>query len=303
MKDKNKLIIILCIAILVLVVALFVLNRSKEEETPNVEDAPIYEEGYSNFVDYVDTPSNYIMARRVINKYFGRCAEYTQTRSEEIKEEVLDMLDKAYKEEFGITIDNVAEKMPTHLCDSTQINSMYEVRNDGYARMYIAEGVAKNLLDQTTTNFHFAVLIDKNTERASIILEDYVVAHNLDQVKYGDKLSPIQTIVENNNQYYYENINDAAFTKDMFYEFKDNLIFFPELAFEKMVSGNSSNINSVEELNAYINENRLSLYKMEYQEYTKTNLGDGTYKYKIFTDNDRSFEFIVPKSLSYSVDF
>lgn len=305
MKDKNKLIIILCVILIVLVAALFILNRKdiEDQDGSAVQDEAIYEESYSNFVDYVDTTSNYIMVRRVINKYFGYCADYVQSRMEDDKEKVLDMLDSKYKEEFSVTIDNVTDKMPTHLCDSTQINSMYEIRNDGFARMYIAKGVAKNLLNQETSNFQFVVLIDKNTERASILLEDYVIAHQLDQVKYGDKLSPIQNTVENNTPYYYENISDAAFTEDMFYEFKDNLIFYPQLAFDKIASGNASNINSLADLNSYINENRKSLYTMNYHDYLKTNLGNGRYKYKIYTDNDRSFDFIVEKSLSYSVSF
>lgn len=287
-KTRKMLIIVSLIIILILVIILIVkYNQLNSQDGSKVEDAPIYTEDQvenQGKVALLETRSEFYMVRRVIQKYYT-FSQYLleEPNSVDNKQNIYSLFCQNYIEEYSITQDNIIDKASKSDCDSVYVSEIYKADFIEKPSMYFVKGLAVNVAKQKSEKFNIIVIIDKNTEKAGIILYDYMEEFGYNDVKIGDSVNLIQNELNNDNTYYTEYITELDYVEDMFNEFKYSCIYYPEYAYEKLDENvKESKFSNYEDFLNYVTQNKTDIFTMNFGSYVKNTDG-----YKCITESGK----------------
>lgn len=199
------------------------------------------------------------------------------------QQNIYNLFCQKYIEEYSITLDNIVDKVSKSECDSIYVNEIYKADFIENPTMYFVNGLAVNVAKQKSETFNMIVIIDKNTEKAGIILYDYMEKFGYNDVKVGDSVNLIQTELNNENNYYTEYITELDYVEDIFNEFKYLCIYYPEYAYEKLdKSVKESNFSNYEEFLNYVTQNKENIFTMDFGSYVRNTDG-----YKCITESGK----------------
>lgn len=305
MDEKKRKNLILLSVIIIIVLVLFLIFKAKSlnsQDGTKVKDEVIYsneQEGNQGTVSLLETRSEMYMARRVVQKYYTYSKYLSENPdSEENKKNLYNVFCKCYVDKYNVTVENVNTKASTSDCDTVYIDEIYRVEFIGKPYIYFVKGLAINMQNQKKEKFNVAVMIDKNTEKAGIILEDYISELNYSDIKAGDKVTLIQDSLENDNNYYIEYISELDYVQDMFNEFKQLCVYYPEEAYLKLTDNMKQQFKDENQFISYINENKTKILVSSFGAYDKNQD-----QYKCITEDGKAYNFITNGIGNYKVEF
>jgi len=290
MKKTKKIILLLTVLSIVVFLALIIYIRRIQIKSGVDEVGDEYIVVVDKTIQRVDNRNNYYLVKTCLTKFYTYYSfmyddvDNYKLIDEEIKqsiemqknegiEAVYSMLDNYYKNEKGITKENILSFLKQVNSSKINILDMYVYQNDDRMYMYFIYG---NLMDKKTleiSNFNIMMKVDTVNKTFSVFLDDYMNEKYSD-LNIGDEINlDINSVLEKNdyNFYDYNHISDDVYVSDIFDQYKENLIYNVELAYEyldreyrKIKFGD---ITSFEE---YVNNNISKFITMKNKAYQKT---------------------------------
>lgn len=307
--DKQKKILNVIAILLVLLVFLLIIffvnkNRLESQDGSDVVDEPYYSSDPSvqnnGIVDKISTRSEFFLVKRVIEKYYLLSLDlFNNPEDANIRKNFFNLFSSEYIKEYELTENNISEKISNSECNSVRIDDIYVVRSDEAPNMYFVKGLAINIEKQISEEYTVIVMIDVNNSKAAILLEDYVNAHQYNNITIGQEISIISNQLINDNGYYYENVSENEYVTYMFEEFKNDCIYFPERAYNNLSLETKNNrFPNLDTFKNYISSNMRSIILLKLASYIK--LEDG---YKCMNEEGEYYMFKTEGIMDYSVNF
>ena len=295
MEKYKKIISIICIlliiCIIVIVIAIIIV-RKQEEMMPNEYDTTQYELGINNVnttIQNVDIRNNFYVVKTCINKFYTYYFESTNTNEQYIVDEeqsnsnnqyLYAMLDSEYIEFKNITVDNILDEIPQINRSDIQITEMYISQRTPNVAVYFVYGVFNDRVNNVQTNFYNILKVDMLNNTFKIILQD------LAESKYGEieigqniEIEDFSEIENDNNSniFEYESITDEEYITDIFNQYKQNLIYNRQLAYEQLDEEyREKRFPTFDAFEQYAEENSRRSVLMEIEKYQKNTYDDYT---------------------------
>lgn len=320
MKKTKKIILLLTVLSIVVFLALIIYIRRIQIKSGVDEVGDEYIVVVDKTIQRVDNRNNYYLVKTCLTKFYTYYSfiyddvDNYKLIDEEIKqsiemqknegiEAVYSMLDNYYKNEKGITKENILSFLKQVNSSKINILDMYVYQNDDRMYMYFIYG---NLMDKKTleiSNFNIMMKVDTVNKTFSVFLDDYMNEKYSD-LNIGDEINlDINSVLEKNdyNFYDYNHISDDVYVSDIFDQYKENLIYNVELAYEyldreyrKIKFGD---ITSFEE---YVNNNISKFITMKNKAYQKTKTDKYT-QYVCIDQNNNYYIFREVAPMKYSI--
>ncbi len=311
MKIKKIIIILLILLIIVaIVLGAVILYRNNQE---NIEFDPPQEDiqiDIQKEVKRVDIRNNFYAVRTCVEKFYSYLTETDESDygivDEEVeqtieaaqnqsKQAVYNMLDDNYIQDRGITEENVSEQFPQIASSDVIIDDMYVSAQTESMYAYFVSGKLRNRTTWENTDFTLMLKVDMQNRTFKIVPADYITEY-VDQIQIGQELNlDIGTSIEKNdfNIFDYENISIETYITDMFNEFKNDMMYDYESAYELLNEEyKNKRFETYEEFQSYAEDNyrnsvimSLSQYQRnEYDDYTQYICVDQNGEYYIFNE-------------------
>lgn len=300
-------IIIIIIALVILTLKLFSKYIPNEYHTEEEVSAM---NNVNAVVQEVSIRNNFYAVKSCIDKfynYYFESIDYPNKKyiadEEQIKynKSVLyDMLDKTYIDSKNITKNNLLEKVPNITYSDIHINTMYVSQRTPNVAIYFVYGYFNDRVNNKQKDFYNVVKVDMLNKTFDMILED-LAEQQYGNVKVGDNIQVEEfTRIEkreNNNVFEYEIISDEKYAKDIFDEYKQNLIYNKPLAYEQLDKEyKEKRFPTYEIFEEYLRQNGKRTVLMEIVKYQK-NVFDNYTQY-VGVDNTGRYYILNMKNVS-----
>ena len=308
MKDIKKYIIIIIIIIIILIALLILLkttNANKENNINNSETFEDFEKGdYSEIVvdnSYrnVSSVSDFFRVKEIVERYYNYISEANGNIQEIIEYEVEDekygeplneedyyenerksainalyyMLGEKYIQEFGITAENIEEKITKkYFCNDIIIKNAYVADNSENVKSYYISG--KEVKQNSLTDFSMLIEVDSKNKTFSIYLNDYLENHKMNNYKVGQKIDNKIEKVENRtyNKTIDKNIAGNEEAQYYYNTYLKLLNYDEELLYEKLDKTYKENrFGSLENFKTYMLKNKETLKQRNIVSYYRKN--------------------------------
>lgn len=293
MNNKRKSIfwwIITCI--IVLIVSIFFYssrNKSKVDET----DLDIMPE---NLIEYVNTTRGKIIklenfadvlnVSACLNKFYSNY--YAKNITDDNRKIVYNMLADEYKSRYNTSIEDINSNVEFNDL-SVEIYSIYFVTDFSGMNLYFVKGLVRDL-NYDSKEFENIVVLDRNNNTFEVYLDNYLKDNNIhvNNLTLGDEY-PLPEKVENNefNVYSPMGVTMDDYAAYLFSNMRNSIIYNREYL-ESMLNENS-NINSLNTLNDFYNNNKKDIILGAYANYEfDVNEADN-----IITCYDKNHSFMI----------
>lgn len=327
MQRIRKMIIILIIIFVIIIMLLGVIMLSNNEE--NVVDMPdevsmddAVDEFY-NIVQVVDVRNNYYLVKRCVERFYEYYSEMFEdpldgylikpeegtVNIENLKsksiEKVYNLLDEEYIEYNGITLDNLASKLPEIDEVSINIQNMYYIEQSENISVYFIYGNLRSVLESNSENFSMMIRLDRKNNTYKALLGDYVEEYYKD-LKINDYMEFNSEEIEENTYNYieYENISDVEYINDLFKHYKNTLRISKEQSYN-LLDEEYKKIcfDNLDGYLTYMEENYSKIVTANLDEYTKQkNSGYTQYLFKDTKGNYYIFKETTPFKYTVILD-
>ena len=308
MKLKKVIITLIIIALIILVILgvllLYNIHQQENSFTPATENISIE---YDNHLKEVEVRNDFYTIKTCVEKFYlylskPSDSDYTIIDEEveqtlEIEERarkqaIYNLLDDKYIQSNGINEENVFNQIPEITLSDVIIENMYVSQQDENMYVYIVSGKLRNQTTKEHTNFTLMLKVDMLNRTFKIVPENYITEY-IEQINLGQELViDMETSIEKNNynMFDYENISNETYISDMFNEFKENMIYDFELAYQ--------------DLNQEYKNKRFGAYE-KFQEYAKNNIRNSVImnlsQYQINEYNDYTQYICVDQNGNYYI--
>lgn len=251
-KWINSIVIVIIILIILILVSKF-LNNNK---FVIYEDNPTDGLRFDNFekkIELVKNRNDFYIVKNILERFYLNYyslydeGEFKFESEEDIKanmnylkkeniKTVHEMLDDEFLNYYNITEDNLINKIKKISKVKVQITDMYFVQNDSNTYAYFVRGKLLDKSEMKAEGFYNIIKVDMLNQTFSILLDDYANEKYKD-IKIDEKVDiniPEKIEKNNNNSFKYKNISDEEYIIDLFENFKDNLIYNKEEAFNSL---------------------------------------------------------------------
>lgn len=324
MSKIKKIIIILLIILIIAIIGLItILSTNKKDGNDNSEVIEQESEGgevitriIDNKLENVISRSDYYTIKDCVGKYYSyystlfNVKDIYQTedkaiisQAEEDNGKILyNILDKEYTQQAGITSSNIKTKFKTIKRISIDVNSMYVIHKTDNLDIYVVNGKLKEGLTNICS-FQVIVKQDISNQTFSIIPQDYIETHykNLTQ---GTELN-IETdenIEQNeNNTYEDKNASDEIYVKDLFRQYKNEILYNTESAYESLDEEyRTKKFDDEKNFKNYVQKNKDKYSQMQVVKYL-TNVTDKYTEYVCIDQNGKYYIFREIAVMDYKV--
>ncbi len=320
MTKVKKLIIFLIIIVLIILIA-FVIYRNRGKLFHGIEvaeDNYVYEEKPG--LQRVNIRNNYYIVKNNVTKFY---TEYINAYNiedgykiidEDVKktieqqqkkcaEKLYAMLDKQYIEDNEITNENILSKLGKIGASEINITDMYVSEKNIRMSAYLVYGTLRNKKTSEISEFSMIVKVDSANKTFSIFMKDYVEKH-YNNIKEGNilQIDSSKTIEKNDhNTYEYKHISDSEYVDDLFNQYKEEILFNPELVYSKLDEEyKNKKFDSLEAFIQYTKNNIRQNVVMSLNEYKKEN-EDGYTRYVCLDKNGNSYIFSEESVMNYTL--
>ena len=316
MEKYKKVIGIICI-ILVILIAIIVTIMLKRVEEQKIDeyDSTQDELGINNVdptIQNVDIKNNFYAVKACIDKFYVYYFESTNTDNSQyiVDEEqtnsnklfLYGMLDEEYIAFKEITEENVLEKIPNINKSDIQITEMYVSQRTPNVAVYFVYGVFNDRVNNIQSDFYNVIKIDMLNKTFKIILQD-LAESKYNNIEVGDTITLEEfSEIENSNSsniFDFEIVTDEEYIKDIFNQYKQNLIYNRPLAYEQLDNEyKEKRFPTYEEFEAYVEENSRRNVLMEIEKYQKNVYEDYT-QFICIDQNGKYYIFNVTHVMDY----
>lgn len=309
MKKLTKILILMIIVIIVIILLvvsiLFLKNKTKIlYGTDEVETESEY--NIDEKTNRVTNRNDYFAIENCINKYYIYYAGMYHTEegnyiideeaAASIKEQktenanaLYNILDKEYIETKQITKSNIKEKFKEIQEVVVSIKDMYTSEPNVNIAIYIIEGNIREKQSSKITNYKLIIKQDRLNRTFTILPDDYVQEKykNL-QIGSTINIEVPKAIEENiNNQYDLIPINDEEYVNKMTNQLKEDMIYNPEIAYEKLDEEyKTKKVSNINEFKTYAKNNLKKYVTLKIQKYQKTEQ-EGVRRYVLIDSEGR----------------
>lgn len=316
MEKYKKVIAIICVIVIILIAIIITIMLKKiEEQKIDEYDSTQDELGINNVnptIQNVDIKNNFYTVKSCIDKFYAYYFESTNTENTKyiIDEEqtnsnksfLYNMLDKEYIEFKDITQENVLEKLPKINKSDIQITQMYVSQRTPNVAVYFIYGVFNDRVNNIQSEFYNVIKIDMLNKTFKIILQD-LAENKYNNIEVGNNITLEEfSEIENSNNsniFDYEIITDEEYIKDIFNQYKQNLIYNRPLAYKQLDNEyKEKRFPTYEEFEAYVDENSRRNVLMEIEKYQK-NVYDGYTQFICVDQNGKYYIFNVIHVMDY----
>ena len=308
----KKIIIILLIILIIAIIVLAALNwygnyQEKYEYDPPEEDVAI---NINSTIEKVSTRNDFYAVKTCIEKFYLYLAKTDESDYSIIDEEteqaleatdnmrkeaIYNMLDNNYIQNTGITKNNVLQHLGEIETSDVIIDDMYVSEQTENVAVYLVYGKLRNQTTRENTEFNLMLKIDMLNRTFKVIPADYINEY-VGEISVGQELKlDIEETIEKNdyNIFAYETISEETYILDMFNEFKTDMMYDYETAYEKLNEEyKQKRFETYEEFETYATEHirnsvvmQLNQYQVnEFDNYTQYVCVDQNGKYYIFNE-------------------
>lgn len=293
MSNLKKCIIILTIILIIIIgILIYVLYQNRGKVIHNIDeigDNTSYE--LKTDLQEVSIRNNFYIVRECVNKFYtyytailGIEEDYYGADESIIKEAqqqnavaIYNMLDSEYTTQKGITKENIMSKIEKVNRATVNITDMYVSEKTPNMSVYIVKGTLRDNKTFAVSQFQMIVKLDSSNRTFSILLEDYL-DKKYSGLKEGDSID-IQVgenIEKNdNNTYIFKSISDETYCRDLFYKFKEEILYNPELAFSNLNEEyRQKRFETLDKFKEYAQNNMGKYAKIQPQQYQRSVSGD-----------------------------
>lgn len=302
MKLK-KVIIIMLVFILIFslsIVVILVNNRNKQTVEGETDRSEPQTE-FDSTIQRVSIRNNFYMIKNAVDKFYGNyigmynsldditeMGEISKEEQEkECKEAVYSILDEEYRNYKNITLDNLQSKLSKVPTLEITITDMYESQKDENIYAYFVYGYTRNKETLQISDFSILVKADLKNRTYKVLLQDYV-ENKYKDIQLGDNIKiALPTEIESNeyNKMNFRAISDARYVTDIINNYKENMLYNIEEAYENLDSEyKEKRFNTIEEFKKYVSERKETIKSTNVEKFQKQKYED--YNQFICVDNE-----------------
>lgn len=224
--------------------------------------------------------------------------EYSTTK------EIYNLLEKRYIEQYGITTNNVSEKLEKCLDGKLQINDIYRLNRKDDLAMYIVYAQQIDLKTNQIEDFNIMVEIDYGRSTFGVLLNNYITDFGYNDIKENERCNiELNKIFSNGsiNKFTKADVDQVTYIEDMFEDYRDSMLDNKKRAYS-LVSEETKNskFNTFESYNDYIKSNIKSIVIMEIKTY-KVNEQEKYTDYEYVDTYGNQYTFRVTSPMKYTV--
>ena len=276
-------------------------NLSEEEkkafemqnEVPNVPKTQLKK---------ISSEENYFKIKSIIDSYFYECKNlqlndsdivlprtglndinvksYIEEQKKELEElaqnALFKILGDKYIKEFGITQTNINNKLGINYSYKYVIDNILVSKENDEVYTYIVNGILINSKVSSYNNFKLIVVIDTLNTAYHIYPQEYLIKHNYNNLKEGDKLNLGVQKIENNifNKYQTQKYTDELMCNEYFSNLKNKIIYAPNSLYNALDSEYAKKrFENIEKFRSYINENKDFFLSLKFIGYKIVEIG------------------------------
>ena len=314
MDKYKKIIKISCISLIVIIIIILItillIKKSPQYNIDEYDDTQ-EELGINKLdssVQNVKIRNNFYAVKLCMNKfynyYFGSTGDLNNKyivddeQSDNNNKILYDMLDSKYIAFKNITKENILSKLPKVAYSDIQISKMYVSQRTPNVAVYFVYGYFNDRKNNEQVDFYNIVKMDMLNKTFKIIPQD-MAEKEYGNIELGEsiQIEEFSSIENKNNSniFEYEIISDEQYIKDIFNQYKQNLIYNKSLAYEQLDKEyREKRFPTYEIFEEYLEQNGKITVLMEiekyqknvYKEYTQYVCLDNSGKYYIFNVND-----------------
>ena len=176
--------------------------------------------------------------------------EYSTTK------EIYNLLEKRYIEQYGITTNNVSEKLEKCLDGKLQINDIYRLNRKDDLAMYIVYAQQIDLKTNQIEDFNIMVEIDYGRSTFGVLLNNYITDFGYNDIKENERCNiELNKIFSNGsiNKFTKADVDQVTYIEDMFEDYRDSMLDNKERAYNLLdEETKNSKFNTFESYNNYI---------------------------------------------------
>lgn len=310
--------IIIC-SILILCIIFTIVLKNKKESVPFEEEGTIGI-GIEVELKEVDNKNNFYMVKSCINKFYtyytamynsqednyiidDKAKASIKKLQEQNANKIYNMLDTEYIKTNEITKQNILTKLEKQNVSSITITNMYVSQRTENIYIYIVKGKLREKVTNKITDFSIMLKMDSENRTFTILLQDYIKEHYSD-VKVGEKFDiAITKNIEKNedNTYDYITVSDETYVTDLFNQYKEQLLYNPDLAYENLDNEYKvKRFGDIEKFKTYTKENTKKHVIMQIDKYQKIDK-DATIEYICVDQKGNYYIFKENAIMKYSV--
>lgn len=295
---KGSLLLLFITLLIILIVCIFGYLNKQEVETP-----PIVETHVGGPLENVTDLDNYYMVKNCVNKFYNYYATMYENIDEDNIDKVYNLLDEKYINFNNLTKENVRTLLPGVRASVVNISNMYVSKQSENISIYIVEGVLRAEVSKELSDFQIMVQIDSKNETFSVLLQDYIESkHSGFAVGNNLKIEKLNNIEKNrNNLYVKEEISEQTYVKDLFNDYKEEILYNQELAYEHLDEEyRNEKFGTLENLSKYVINNKEYITNSKVEKYQKSQEYEYV-QYVCVDENGRYYIFRENGLMSYSL--
>lgn len=305
--DKLKYFIVaLIIIILIAVISIvLIINNSipsaKNDGKDNEEREfyTEYKEKNKGKIQTVDSISDFELAQVCLQKFYIYYSlifdesvinldESVEFNLDYYKRALCDLLTTEYKDNHGITSENVNSKLEKNNFDTVEIYNIYYVTNFENSKVYFINGLLRNSETYETKEFDNTLYIDNSLQSFKVSLDNDLNSDYKD-LKIGEEVSYIVPQIVSGgsvNVFNYPSTSYEEFGKRTFDNIRILMLRNPDIAYEMLDDVSKNNFGSLQKFKEYIERNRKNLFLMSFGEY-ETNFVNDIFTITIYDSNSK----------------
>ena len=312
MKYLKYFILVVVVIIIIIITILLIMNKDTYIETDEVEETELNIETNQK-VSVTENRNNYYLVKKIVEDYYNDLMQFNISEDDIMlfgddasdslqdileeerkasKNKVYNYLDKNYIQKNSISIDNIQSKLGNYNDVVVLIDNIYYANDQ--VRVYFVNGnvVEKSSLKKS----QFSIMVSTDTQNTAF--EIYPNGYDY-KIELGKELKIDKKEIINTkyNNYTYNIINDETYSKDIFDDYKNRLMYDVEGSFNRLDEEyRKAKFTNLEEYKKYVKDNYTKLINSNLSSYQVTNT-----QVLCIDRNNKSYIFKITAPMQYSL--
>lgn len=300
MKKGNLLLLLITLLIITIVVVFSAIIISKRN---NIDKPPIAIINKEVVFREVTDRNNYYIVKNCVNKFYQYYATMFDTKEDADIIKTYSLFNEKYIDYKRITTENILAVLTRKGETVANICDMYVAKQSETMYVYVVKGILREKLTLEKSEFEIMIQLDTNNGTFSVLPQDYIHS-KYKTIKLDDSIKlGLQDSLEENryNLYYAEEVKDSTYAIDLFEHYKEEALYYPELAYEKIDEEyRNQKFGSLERYKKHVETNKTQIINMSIKQYQKTVNNDYT-KYICVDDSGRYYIFTQYGLMKYGL--
>jgi len=286
-KNDIKKIIVIVVTIVVVIISIYnlITNKTTSKNLHVVSNIEDINEAYN--------------VKICASKFY----EFAKNHIAKNTEFVFSLIDKDYIEYYNLDENGLRERIGVVDSDDLQFDDVYKLREKNNIAIYYVKGTQMYKNDSKTLEFEILLKMDNNNNTFSVYLSDYISEKKFNNIKLGSKININLKAIETNEYNKFDILSKHSIdnVEDIFSQFNNNCIFYPNRAYELLDDNcKSEKYVEFEDFKNYLKTNMKDIVLMDLKSYEEK-AEDGYIIYRCKSTKGNTYIFKVRSYITYSV--